>query len=232
MSKLTHFALCPLSRSIRILLAEIGMPFDLAAESPWEWRAQFLALNPSGDLPVLELDDGLVLAGAYAISEYMGEVSRTSPPDDRPEDPFPGSLEDRAEVRRIVDWFHRKMHREVTREVLEERVYGRLDVERKAQPPDAAMLRALRANLRYHMSYVGYLADQRTWLGGDTLSFADMAAVGHISVLDYLDEIQWEAYPQAREWYVRMKSRPSVRPLLADRVTGIAPPAHYADPDF
>ncbi len=232
MSKLTHFPLCPLSRSIRILLAENGMTFDLAAENPWEWRAQFLALNPSGDLPVLELDDGLVLAGTYAISEYVGEVARAAPPDDRQEDPFPGSLEDRAEVRRLVDWFHRKMFREVTRELLEERVYGRLDAERKAQPPDAAMLRAIRANLRYHMSYVSYLADQRHWLAGDAMSFADMAAAGHISVLDYLDEIRWDAHPHAREWYTRMKSRPSVRPLLADRVKGVPSAAHYADPDF
>jgi glutathione S-transferase len=29
-----------------------------------------------------------------------------------------------------------------------------------------------------------------------------------------------------------MKSRPSFRPLLADRVSGVNPPEHYADPDF
>jgi glutathione S-transferase len=29
-----------------------------------------------------------------------------------------------------------------------------------------------------------------------------------------------------------MKSRPSFRPLLTDRVSGVTPPAHYADLDF
>ena len=232
MSTLTHFRLCPFSRSIRLALTELDMPFALVEETPWAWRPSFLALNPSGDLPVLALADGLVLAGAYAISEYLGEMVRRAPLEERIKDLFPGNVEDRAEVRRLVDWFHRKLDSEVMRELLAEKLHMRLRPELSSRSPDSELMRALRSNLRYHMSYVSYLADQRRWLAGDAMSFADMAAAAHFSCLDYLDEVPWASYPAAREWYVRMKSRPSFRPLLADRVAGVAPPLHYANLDF
>ena len=232
MPRLTHFKLCPTSRSIRLLLGELDVLATLTEELPWQWRPAFLALNPSGSLPVLELDDGLVVAGAYAISEYLGELVRRAPPDDRARDPFPGSDEDRAEVRRLVDWFHGKLAHEVSREMLREKIEGRLRPELSRQQPDAQLLRALRSNLRYHLSYISYLADQRRWLAGDELSFADMAAAGQLSCLDYLDEVPWQEYPAAQAWYVRLKSRPSFRPLLVDRISGIVPPLHYDNLDF
>ncbi len=208
------------------------METTLADELPWAWRPAFLALNPSGDLPVLELDGGLVVSGAYAISEYLGEVVRRGEPEERLRDPFPGSDEDRAEVRRLIDWFHRKLATEVSREMLREKVEARLRPDLARQRPEAELIRALRTNLRYHMSYVSHLVDQRKWLAGDEMSFADMAAAGHLSCLDYLDEVPWDAFPAARDWYVRMKSRPSFRPLLADRLPGIVAPQHYDDLDF
>lgn len=232
MSKLTHFPLCPFSRSIRIVLGEIDFAVTLADEQPWAWRPSFLQLNPSGDLPVLELDDATVLAGAYAISEYVGEIAARAPIDDRMFNPFPGMPEERAEVRRLVDWFHRKMWSEVTQDLVREKVWTRLRADLPARGPDLELLRALRANLKYHLGYISYLADNRRWLAGDDMSFADIAAAAHLSVIDYLAEIPWDTAPAVREWYVRMKSRPSARSLLADRMPGIEPPAHYGDLDF
>lgn len=232
MARLTHFTLCPFSRSIRLALGEMDIRFELSEELPWTWRPAFLALNPAGSLPVLELGDGLVVSGTYAISEYLGDLSRRTAPEDRTIDLFPGSDEDRAEVRRLVDWFHRKLEIEVSRDLLREKVEARLRPELSRSRPDTELMRALRANLRYHMSYIAYLADQRRWLAGDALSFADLAAAGHLSCLDYLDEVPWDSYPAARDWYVRLKSRPSFRALLLGRLTGIAPPSHYDNLDF
>ena len=86
--------------------------------------------------------------------------------------------------------------------------------------------------LRDHLDYIGHLADHHTWLAGDQLSLADLAAAAHISAVDYFGDIPWADYPVAKSWYQRMKSRPSFRPLLADTVRGMAPAAHYADLDF
>lgn len=231
--KLFHYRLCPRSRAIRIALTELGLDAALLDESPWEWRQGFLSKNPAGELPVLEYDNGLTLCGVYSISEFIADEAQASSPQMsvKPPELFPGNREDRAEVRRLADWFNGKMDREVTRELLYEKVYQRMRTS-GAVAPEPDILRTARANLRYHLSYLSYLADNRRWLAGDDLSFADFAAAGHVSVLDYLDEVPWNEYAPAKTWYQRMKSRPSFRTLLADRVPGIPPPLAYTDLDF
>ncbi len=231
MHKLTHFRLCPRSRSIRIVLAELGIEVGVVEERPWEMRAAFLQLNPAGELPVLEIEAGPILCGAYAISEYVAEELKRQPGDARVSPLFPGTREDRAEVRRLVDWFHGKLDREVTRELLHEKIYARL-APGATHTPDAEILRAIRANLRYHMGYIGYLADGRRWLAGEDFSFADIAGAAHLSSIDYLGEVPWEDVPLAKDWYARVKSRPSFRALLADRIPGAPPPMHYTNLDF
>lgn len=232
MHTLTHFRLCPFSRSIRVALAELGFEVALEEERPWEGRAQFLALNPAGELPILALADGPMLCGAYAISEYLGALPADSLDNLPLVAMFPGQPDEQAEVRRLVDWFHRKFDREVTREILHEKVYARLRTGGEAHAPDAEVMRAIRANLRYHLKYLEYLTNQRKWLAGDEFSFADIAAAAHLSSIDYLNEISWEAIPAAKSWYARVKSRRSMRAVLADRLAGQPPPTHYANLDF
>lgn len=233
MLKLIEYPLCPFSRSIRLALGEYELIVELNEERPFAPSRGFLEINPAGELPVLIIRDDLALSGAYAISEYLGETNgrkRDNGLGQRQNRLFPGDNTERAEIRRLVDWFHRKCHAEVTDPLLEEKVYQRFRGGRGA--PDPELIRAGRENLRYHLSYISYLADSRNWLAGDELSFADLAAAGHLSVLDYLEEVPWESYPAAKDWYARIKSRPSFRPLLADRIPGLAPPAAYADLDF
>lgn len=230
MHTLTHFRLCPASRSVRLALAECGLEAELVEEFPWEWREQFLALNPAGELPVLQHEGVGVVCGAYAISEYLadGETAETV---EVTSALFPGTAMQQAEVRRLVDWFHGKMNREVTRELLAEKVYARMQPG-AATAPDTDVLRAIRANLRYHMSYINHLADRRSWLAGEDLSFADMAAAAHLSSADYLGEVPWEEFAAAKTWYALIKSRKSFRPLLTDRLPGVPPPLIYTDLDF
>ena len=65
--------------------------------------------------------------------------------------------------------------------------------------------------------------------GDRRLSYADLAAAAQISVADYLGGIDWAGHEQTRGWYSVFKSRPSFRPLLAERMEVIQPPSHYAD---
>lgn len=229
--RLTQYRLCPRSRSVRLALAEHGYETTLQDENPWEWRKGFLAINPAGEMPVLELDNGLTLCGVYSVSEYLAEqhVPSATSVGGGAQPLIPGNREDRAEVRRLIDWYHGKFDREVTRELLTEKVYQMM---RSGAAPDPGVLRAVRANLRYHLSYTAYLADTRRWLAGDMFSFADLAAAAHLSTVDYLGEIVWSDYPQVKTWYQRMKSRPSFRTLLSDRVPGTSPPLAYTDLDF
>jgi glutathione S-transferase len=50
--------------------------------------------------------------------------------------------------------------------------------------------------------------------------------------VDYLGDVPWGESEYARNWYARMKSRPSFRAILADVSGALPPAAHYADPDF
>jgi glutathione S-transferase len=231
MLKLIHFRLCPASRAIRLALGELGLEAELVEEKPWELSTEFLGVNPAGELPVLAVDKGPQLAGAYAIAEYLAEEPRSGARNPRSTELFPGTREERAEVRRLVDWSLGKLQREVTRELLYEKIYARMRPG-SGHTPDREMLTAIKANLRYHMGYVAFLAEHRKWLAGDDLSFADLAAGAHLSSIDYLGDVPWEEYPSAKGWYQRLKSRPSFRSLLADRVPGMPPPAHYANLDF
>ncbi len=232
MHRLTHYPLCPRSRAIRLALGELDIGLELAEMKPWDVGPAFLALNPAGELPVLALETGFILHGTYAISEYVGEEITRHPVDGGPVPLFPGNREERAEVRRLVDWFLRKFHDEVGLPVLEEKVYRRFRAGTDPAP-DVDVLRAARHNLRYHLSYVAYLTNERNWLAGEMLSFADFAAAAELSAMDYLGEVPWDDHPAARLWYARIKSRPAFRPLLAERVPEAPPPpAHYPDLDF
>lgn len=141
------------------------------------------------------------------------------------EDPFA-----RAEIRRLMEWFLVKTENEVTKHLVRERALKPLMGGEGA--PDAGAIRAARANVRQHLKYVNWLAATRDWLAGPRISYADLAAAAAFSILDYMGEIEWSEFEAARDWYSRIKSRPSFRPLLAERVRGLAPASHYADIDF
>ena len=61
---------------------------------------------------------------------------------------------------------------------------------------------------------------------------ADFALAAHLSALDYMGDIDWEAAGETRDWYSRIKSRPAFRTLLNDRVLSMPPHRGYADLDF
>lgn len=221
MRRLYHLPLSPFCRKLRLILAEKKLEVALIEERPWEHRAEFLRLNPAGQVPVLN-DNGLILADSVAIAEYLEEAY--------PEPKIlPGNHAERAEARRMAQWFDVKFHADVMVGLLHERAYKRL-MRRGA--PDASIVRISVQNLRAHLDYVGALVERRRWLAGDHLSLADFAAAAHLSSLDYCNEIQWEDCPPVREWYQRIKSRPAFRELLLDHVPGMPAPRHYADLDF
>jgi glutathione S-transferase len=222
MRTLYHLPLLPACRKIRLALTEKGLEFELKQESIWDRRPEFLALNPAGELPVLVEEDGTVLPHAAVISEWLEEQY--------PKSALLGTdAVQRAETRRLVLWFDEKFNAEVTSRLAGEKAWKRIA---GAGAPDAANIRAGKANIDYHLDYISWLADRRNWLAGEELSLADLAAAAHLSVLDYLGDVPWDKWPEAKSWYQRIKSRPSFRPLLADRPAGLRPAEHYADLDF
>ena len=222
MPSLLHLPLDPFSRKIRIVLGEKKITASLAVEPIWERRHEFLSINPAGTVPVFIEDDGTTISTSQAIAEYLEETSK------EPALIFGTALQ-RAEIRRLCNWFDVKFNTEVTEYLLGEKIMKRF---LRLGEPSSETIRAGYANIDTHLGYIEYLAEQRAWLAGENFSLADITAASHISSIDYLGDIAWEDYQQAKQWYARIKSRPSFRPLLQDLIPGTQPPAHYKNLDF
>lgn len=223
MRTLYHTPLSPYCRKIRLQLREKQMDFELVDEPVWERRQDFFKLNPAGEVPVLVDENGMIISGSYAIAEYIEEGYNEPPP------LLGSTVLERAEIRRLISWFDVKFYHEVTQGILFERVFRQL---MQYGPPDGETLRECKKNIYYHLDYISHLTLQHNWLTGEALTLADLTAAAHLSVLDYLGDVPWDHAPRAKDWYALIKSRPSFRPLLADRIRGFKPPSHYDDPDF
>ncbi|MEO8714725.1 MAG: glutathione S-transferase family protein [Acetobacteraceae bacterium] len=222
MRVLYHLPLSPFSRKIRLVLSEKRLVFEPRLEKVWERRPEYLELNAAGTVPTLTEDNGLVIPDSAVICEYLEEAY--------PDTPLLGrTVAERVEVRRLLAWFDGKFASEVTRNLVGEKHMKRLLGRGN---PDAGALRTGYVAVKHHLEYIGWLSETRRWLAGASISLADFAAAAHLSTLDYIGDVDWTVSPAAKEWYARMKSRPSFRGVLADRVPGVVPPEHYADLDF
>jgi glutathione S-transferase len=227
---LFHHPFCPHSRFVRILLGEYGIAARLVEERVWERREAFLAMNPAGTTPVLAEEGRPAVPGAEIIAEYLDEMHGSELGERRFLPETPGG---RVEVRRLSAWFHQKFFEEVSGHLVMEKVYKRqIRHDEGGGPPDTQAMRAARHNIRYHLAYIGWLMRTRTWLAGERLSYADFAAAAHLSCADYLGDVPWNADEGAKDWYARIKSRPTFRTILADRQPGTPPATNYANLDF
>ncbi len=222
MRTLFHLPMDPLSRTVRIILREKKLDFNLVYERIWDERDDFFSLNPAGEIPLFIDQNGAIIASFYAIIEYLEETY----PENTFSDKNPLM---KAEIRRLIDWFNGKFSREVTQKLVFEKIYKRHVLR---EGPDSKNLREGQYNIHAHMDYICYLIDRRRWLAGEELTIADFTAAAHLSCLDFLGCVPWEKYEEAKDWYMRIKSRPSFRPLLSDQVPGHTAAEHYANLDF
>lgn len=230
MLTLYHHPFSPSSRFVRLALTEYGADFQLVSVNPWERPEELLSRNAAGAVPVLVENDGPSICGPAPIMEYLDETRGYAVADRRL---MPDHPEARAETRRLVEWSLGKLDQEVVGLLVRERIY------KQAMPrsagggaPDSNALRVARANIQHHLKYFGYLVASRRWLAGERLSFADFALAAELSCADYLGEVPWATEENVKNWYARMKSRPSMRPLLSEKVLGMTAAPTYADLDF
>ena len=219
--RLYNLPLSPFCRKIRLVLSEKKIEFELVEEKVWEKRMDFLRINPACKVPVLKNKD-FIIADSNAIFEYL-EEKYPSPP------LLSNNLIDKAEIRRIVGWFDDKFHNEVTTNLLYEKINKKLS---KKGQPDSNKIKIGTNNIRFHIDYLDWLLEKRKWLAGNNMTIADLTAASHISVLDYLGDIDWDRSDFVKNWYYKVKSRPSFRSLLSDFLPGFIPSSHYMDLDF
>ncbi len=223
MATLYHYPLCPFSRKIRLLLRERNIDPDLITEAFWQKRKEFIKTNPSGEVPVLIINNDKI-CGHYAITEFLEEEFDTI---------FPENIEEKNECRRLIDWFDNKFYIEVLKIILHEKVERQfLSVKQGGGLPRLERIKVAIHNMNYHLNYIDNILNERYCLAGESINTADFTAVAHISCLDYLGDIPWKKYPRVKDWYAKIKSRPSFRSLLTDQIMSIPPRGKYVSLDF
>jgi glutathione S-transferase len=222
MRTLYHTWLCPFSRKIRLQLAEKKLDFALVFEKTWEKRPAFLEMNPGGQTPVLMDLDGTLVVESIPIGEYLEEAY--------PQQPLMSTISsERAEARRLICWFEDKFYHEVTHHLVFQKTLKR---HFNMGGPESALIREGQARIHDHLAYISHLADHRKWLAGDSFTLADITAAAQLSTIDYLGDVPWAKHPIAKDWYARIKSRPTFRQILQDRFPALTPASHYHDLDF
>ena len=214
--------MCSSSRASKLILREKSIKFETINEPIWKRRVDFLKINPEGDLPVIIDENNVKIIGYMSLAYYLDDNTIG-------ENLIGTNSLQRLEVRRICKWINNKFYKEVTENIVEERVFKNL---RGLGEPSTEYLKAGRINLKNHENYFEWLLKNKSFIAGENFTIADISYASFLSCLDYLGDIPWEDYQEAKHWYARIKSRPSFRELLEDYIPGTKPPSHYADLDF
>ncbi|MEO8301414.1 MAG: glutathione S-transferase family protein [Rhizomicrobium sp.] len=214
MRRLIHVMLSPSCRLARLMVGEKRIACD-----------PVLAEDIKQSMPVFVDMDGTQAEGVWAILDHL---EHNYP--DRPLAPADDAA--RLNCLRWVDWAMGPFHEKVTQRIVYEKAAPRYTGAGFSRAPDMNVIRAGREELKAALKAIGTAAETNGNLACRETTLGDLAVAAPLSALDYFGEVPWSDFPAASEWYVRMKSRPSFRSLLLDRVPGQPPVTHYTELDF
>ena len=225
MITLYYNPICIKSKMIRIMLEEIKLDYDVKVENFWELRENFVRLSPSAELPVfIEKDNRstIVIPGWYPVLEYLIESYEN--------DSFIATDNlVNSEIRRMISWVFGKFYEDSIKIIIEERL---LYFHLKKSSPDSKSIQLAKSRLKEHLEYFSSILGNRDWIACNKSSMADMALAAAISILDYMGEINWHEYKQLKSWYMIMKSKPSFRFVLKEKILGYTASSTYELLDF
>jgi glutathione S-transferase len=186
----------------------------------WKDIDQICVMNPAGEIPILKTED-LIIVDSLNIIEYIAQKLDLKNFDD--------DIRINCEIRRLNNWCNNKLYREVVKIFIDEKIIKPKIIN---STPDTQIIRIARKNLIAHFQYFTTILKKREWIAKNSFCISDVVLSSHISVLDYLNEINWEKYPEIKQYYCIIKSQPSFRGILEDIIIGFTPPEHYLLLDF
>jgi len=193
----------PNARRVRIFLAEKGLEIPTVAVDMMAGEnrsAEYLAKNPLGKMPMLELDDGTCLCESASICRYLEEI--------HPQPPLFGKD---AKERAVVDMWHRRMELEILNPMISIFVHtGEMWKGRVTQIEQVAEVAS--ENVTVTMKWLNQELANRTYICGEDYTVADItaqcafvmgkAALG-IRIPEELENLS--------AWWARVSSRPTAR---------------------
>jgi len=192
----------PNPRRVRIFLAEKGIDvpdvqIDIGKAENRE--PDFLAKNPLGGIPVLELDDGVCISESVAICRYFEEL--------QPDPPLMGGG---AEGKAIVEMWNRRMEFELALLAFQSfRNTHDFFKGRIPQVPEFGEVCQDAAGVR--MTWLDGELAGREFIAGDAYTIADITALvgidfGRVTGIRIAPELK-----HLQRWYEAVSSRPSAK---------------------
>jgi len=192
----------PNPRRVRIFLAEKGVTVE-HVRVPMRERShkapEFLARNPLGQLPVLELDDGSHLSESVSICRYLDEVS-----------PGPSLFGETARERAEVDMWIRRIELQLMAPIGQ--------IWRHTHPLTAALLTQYKdfgeSNRPRIAQIYAWLDEElrgRAFVAGDRYTMADIIALTTVDFGVFIGVEIPVACAAVRAWHERVSARPSAQ---------------------
>jgi glutathione S-transferase len=183
---------------LRLLLSQLDQPYDLVELDIMKGETrtpEFLARNPNGRIPTLQLEDGTFLAESGAILWYLAEGTPFVPAD-------------RLERAQVLQWmfFEQYSHEPyvaTTRFIVR---HTPADSPRRAEIPN-------RMKLGHDALVImeKHLATRR-YFAGERYSIADIALYAYTHVADQ-GGFDLSRYPSLLAWLGRVKDQPKYVPI-------------------
>jgi glutathione S-transferase len=199
--RLHHFQFAPNPRKVRVYLAEKGITLPLVAVDlmQGEQRAPaFLAKNPLGSLPVLELDDGSYLTESLAIIEYLEEL--------HPEPPMLGRTPlERARVRELERLIETTFLNRIAR------IFANSSPVFRHTPQLPAAAEQAREGLPRALAVVDARVGAGPFAAGAAPTIADCTLFAAFEHAKIAGETIPPAHASLWRWYERFAARPSAQ---------------------
>ena len=193
----------PNPRVVRMFMAEKGIDLpkvEVDLRGGENRREPYLKVNPSGQCPALELDDGTILAEVTAICEYLDEVNKGTP----------SLIGDTPAARAATRMWTRRVDLNIVEPALNGfRFAEGLKMFQNRVHCIPAAADDLKATAREKLAWLEGQMAGKTYIAGSKLSLADIFLFPMLDFLKTVGQGIDPAHKNLNAWYDRMKARPS-----------------------
>lgn len=198
-------------RIVRFFMLEKGIELETRQVDIFSMenrRDPYLSRNPSGQTPLMELDDGTCLAETGAICEYLEETNSE-----------PVLIGSTPEERAVTRMWWRRVEINICLPMLYGFYFGEgLEIfrERTHCLPEAA--EGMKERGRKGMAWIDQLIEDGKWLAGDRFTVADICLYSYIDALRDVNQPIPSGCSRLKAWFTRVGLRPAADKSVSQKL--------------